>query len=367
MFVGHALLAFALATLFADWRGWPARQALALGLVAGAFAAIPDVDMIYTAVALDVSRLSAETLTRPGVFWDASRAVHRSITHSLLVALAAGPAFGAWAAGASTSRRWLAVRTVASLLLASLVWAAWTYSGFAGAIVVGTFVAVGLALARLTRTRTDLSGMTVAIAATAGLLSHPWGDLVTGDPPRLLYPLDVQVFEQTVLLHADPTIHLLGAFALELGVIWLATIAVARVANRSPLALLDRRAGVGIAYGVTAIVLVPPTLDVSYHFVFTILGVGAATGALAMFPGSLSGLVGRLRRQGHNLSIGGLDGPRCWLRLSWRGSPRLCIPAVNFGQLLDRYPSPFEAFFAALGSVTVALCSYGVIYILFVA
>ncbi|MFW6018237.1 MAG: metal-dependent hydrolase [Halapricum sp.] len=367
MFVGHALLAFALATLVADWRGWPARRALALGLVAGTFAAIPDVDMIYTAVALDVSRLSTETLTKPSVFWDASRAVHRSITHSLLVALAAGPAFGAWAAGTSTSRRWLAVRAVASVLLASLVWAAWIYSGLAGAVVVGTFVAAGLVLARLARTRTDLSGSTVAIAATAGLLTHPWGDLVTGDPPRLLYPLDVHVFEQTVLLHADPTIHLLGAFALELSVIWLAAVAIARVADRSPRVLLDRRAAVGTVYGVAAIVLVPPTLDVSYHFVFTILGVGAVTGGLAMFSGSVSGLRGRFRRQGRRPSIDGLDGPPCWLRLWWRGSPRPCIRSMTLDRFLDRYPSPFEAVFIALGSVTAALGSYGIIYVLFVA
>ena len=143
MFVGHALLAFALATLVADWRGWSARQALTLGLVAGAFAAIPDMDMIYTVVALDVGRLSADTLRQPSVFWDASRAVHRSITHSLLISLAAGPAFGAWAAGTSTSRGWLVVRAVASAILLSLVWAAWVYSGLAGTIVVGTFISGG--------------------------------------------------------------------------------------------------------------------------------------------------------------------------------------------------------------------------------
>lgn len=364
MFIGHALLAFALATLFADWRGWPARRALALGLVAGSFAAIPDVDMIYTAVALDVGRLNAETLTQPSVFWDASRAVHRSITHSLLIALAAGPAFGAWAAGTSTSRRWLAVRGIASVFLASLVWAAWLYSGLAGAIVVGTFVAAGLVLARLARTRTGLSGSTVALVATAGLLSHPWGDLVTGDPPRLLYPLDVQVVEQTVLLHADPTIHLLGAFALELSVIWLAAVAVARVADLSPTVLFDPRAAVGVVYGVAAIVLVPPTLDVSYHFVFTILGVGAATGALAAFPGSVSALTRRLRR-GRWGSITGWN-PARYFRLSWMDPPRLYAPSVDLDRLLDRYPSPFEAVFAALGAVTVALWSYGVVYVLFV-
>jgi len=358
VFVGHALLAFAIATLVADWRGWSARQALTLGLVSGAFAAIPDVDMIYTVVALDVGRLSADTLRQPSVFWDASRAVHRSITHSLLISLAAGPAFGAWAAGTSTSRGWLAVRAVASAILLTLVWAAWAYSGLAGAIVVGTFVAAGIAIARLARTRTALPGRTIAFIATVGLLSHPWGDLVTGDPPRLLYPLDVQVVEETVLLHADPTVHLLGAFALELSVVWLAAFAIARVAGRSPLALLDRRAAIGVTYGVAAVVLTPPTLSVSYHFVFSILGVGLIVGtfSLALHPATrLLGQRSRLRRrQSLTRDTGSL-------RQSW-----FTIPSVNLAGVLERYPSPFEAAFAALGSVTVALASYALVYVLIV-
>ena len=359
MFVGHALLAFALATLVADWRGWSARQALTLGLVAGAFAAIPDMDMIYTVVALDVGRLSADTLRQPSVFWDASRAVHRSITHSLLISLAAGPAFGAWAAGTSTSRGWLVVRAVASAILLSLVWAAWVYSGLAGTIVVGTFVAAGLVIARLARTRPDLSGLTIACVATIGLLSHPWGDLVTGDPPQLFYPLDMQLVEQTVLLHTDPTVHLLGAFALELAVVWLAAFAVARVAGRPLTALFERRAAIGVAYGVAAIVLTPPTLEVSYHFVFTILGLGVAVGAVSVAPNSISRLVSVQSRLRRYRSFTRRDAESL-------GRPWLTSPSVDLDRLLERYPSPFEAAFAALGGVTVALCSYAVVYLLVV-
>jgi len=359
VFIGHALLAFALATLVADWRGWSARQALALGLVAGAFAAIPDADMIYTVVALDVGRLSADTLRQPSVFWDASRAVHRSITHSLLISLAAGPAFGAWAAGTSTSRGWLAVRAVASAILLSLVWAAWVYSGLAGAIVVGTFVAAGLIIARLARTRTDLSGLTIALVATAGLLSHPWGDLVTGDPPQLLYPLDLQLVEQTVLLHADPTVHLLGAFALELAVVWLAAFAVARVAGRPLTALFERRAVIGVAYGVAAIVLTPPTLDVSYHFVFSILGAGLFVGAFSITPNPLTGLLRQQSRLRRRRSLARQDAGS--LRRTW-----LTALSMDLDGFLARYPTPFEAAFAALGGVTVSLCSYGAVYMLVV-
>jgi membrane-bound metal-dependent hydrolase YbcI (DUF457 family) len=146
VFIGHALLGFALAALIADWRGWPARRALTLGLVAGAFAAIPEVDVAYAAVALDLGRLSADSLTRPSMFWGATREVHRTMTHSLVV--------------------------VASLA-----------NGPPGGIVTGMFAVTGLGVATLCRLRTSFRARTVGLAATAGLLSHPWGDLLTGSPP----------------------------------------------------------------------------------------------------------------------------------------------------------------------------------------
>ncbi|MFT4946908.1 MAG: hypothetical protein ACI8TL_001146, partial [Natronomonas sp.] len=69
MFIGHALLAFALAALVAQWRGWRSRQALAVGVAAGAFAALPDVDVLYAAVAANPTEFVASTGVQPEAFW----------------------------------------------------------------------------------------------------------------------------------------------------------------------------------------------------------------------------------------------------------------------------------------------------------
>jgi len=196
----------------------------------------------------------------------------------------AGPAFGLWSSTVrrASGRQWLASAGALSGL-GGLVAVSIAVSGALGSIVMGAFVLGGVGIATLTARRTDLSPRTVAIAATVGLLTHPWGDLVTGAPPQMLYPFDFGLLNARVVLHSDPTVHLLGAFALELAVVWLAVLAVVRVTDRSIRLFSDRSAALGAAYGAAAIVLVPPTLEVSYHFVFSILAVGSVCGALSWY------------------------------------------------------------------------------------
>lgn len=344
MFIGHALLAFALATLIADRLGWPARRALTLGLVTGAFAAIPDVDMAYAAVAIDIANLTVDELTRPSTLWGATRDVHRAMTHSLAVSVVAGTAFGLWAvrgSGAGSSRepgsgssrsanpRSGRIATVshgvAAVVFVALVVGSYAASGTLGGIVMGSFVAVGVGIATLCRARTAFSGRTVGIAAVAGLLSHPWGDLVTGEPPKLFYPFDVRFLDGRVLLHGDPTVHLLGAFTLELAVVWLAAIAVAVVTGRSWRRSIDRRAALGGVYGVAAVAMAPPTLEVSYHFVFSILSVGLVCGGLSARARSAS-------------------------------------PVAALRDRLDPPVSLLGVVFTVLGGVTVALAGYVAVY-----
>lgn len=362
MFIGHALLAFALATLIADRLGWPARRALTLGLVTGAFAAIPDVDMAYAAVAIDIANLTVDELTRPSTLWGATRDVHRAMTHSLAVSVVAGTAFGLWAvrgsgagpsreagsgssrgAGSGSSRepgsgssrsanpRSGRIATVshgvAAVVFVALVVGSYAASGTLGGIVMGSFVAVGVGIATLCRARTAFSGRTVGIAAVAGLLSHPWGDLVTGEPPKLFYPFDVRFLDGRVLLHGDPTVHLLGAFTLELAVVWLAAIAVAVVTGRSWRRSIDRRAALGGVYGVAAVAMAPPTLEVSYHFVFSILSVGLVCGGLSARARSAS-------------------------------------PVAALRDRLDPPVSLLGVVFTVLGGVTVALAGYVAVYAL---
>jgi membrane-bound metal-dependent hydrolase YbcI (DUF457 family) len=335
VFVGHALFAFALAALLADRLGWSAERALTLGAVAGAFAALPDVDMAYAAVAIDFGRLTAESLTRPSTLWDATREVHRALTHSLVVSVLAGGAFGLWAV--AWNRR-PTVRVGGSLLavgvLAALVGVGSARSGTLGLVVLGTFAVGGLAIATAARLRTDLSGRALVTAAVLGLCSHPWGDLVTGEPPKLFYPFDVRVLDGRVLLHGDPTVHLLGAFALELAVVWLAAVAVATVTGRSWREAIDPRAAAGLAYGVAAVLMVPPTLEVSYHFVFSILAVGVVCGGMSLTPGSAS-----------------IPRP---VPLSWPDASRRRPVGP---------PSAFEGTVSALAGITAALVGYAAVYL----
>ncbi|WP_121743014.1 metal-dependent hydrolase [Natronorubrum halophilum] len=277
MFVGHALLAFAVAALVADWRGWERRPALFVGVVAGAFAAIPDIDVAYALVGLLEWQAADGALGASTAFWDASRGVHRSVTHSLVVGAVAAPAFGLLAVRGRSGRTRLAT-VVAIGLLAALVVIALVWDGPLAAFVLGLFAASGIVIARVVARASSLSPATVGIAALWGLWSHPWGDLVTGTPPDWVFPFSTSILESRVVLHPDPTLHLLGAFAIELATIWLALAVVCRLTDRSIFGSVDRRATVGAAYGVAALAVTPPTLEVSYHFVFSILGVGLLCG-----------------------------------------------------------------------------------------
>ena len=247
MFVGHGLLVFALATFAAAWRGWPPRRAVTLGVVVGAFATLPDIDVVYAPIAIDGGRFLGGGSVRPDAFWAAANSVHRSMTHSLVVAAIAGPALGAWSSG--TERR--IPRGLALAALVSLVAVAVAVSGALGGVGMG-------AAASACRRWTDLSPGLVGLAATAGLASHPWGDLLTGQPPQLFYPFDTGALSARLVLHSDPTLHLLGAFAIELATIWLAAIAVVRVTDRSWRVF-------------------------SFHFVFSIIGVGIVCAGVAWY------------------------------------------------------------------------------------
>ncbi len=279
MFVGHALLAFAVAALAADWRGWDRRPALLVGTVAGAFATIPDIDVAYALVGLLEWQALGGDLGAPAAFWGASRDVHRSVTHSLVVGAVAAPAFGLLAVRGRSARS-RASHTAGIGALVALVAIALVWDGPLAAFMMVLFAVSGVFLSRGIARLSTLGPTTVAVAALWGLWSHPWGDLVTGSPPDWVFPFGAPALESRVVLHPDPTLHLLGAFAIELATVALAAAVVCRLTDRSILAFVDRRAAVGAAYGVAALAVTPPTLEVSYHFVFSILGVGLLCGVV---------------------------------------------------------------------------------------
>ncbi len=266
MMVGHALLAFALAALIVH-RFWPTERALAVGAVAGTFAMVPDVDMTYALVGLAQAGFGG-VWTMTAAFWGSSQLVHRAVTHSLVVGLVAGPAFVLL-----TRRR--ALRAVGALVLSLLVWISFVESSVLGAGVMLVFVLAGTAVALVADARTDLGPRALLGAALFGLLSHPFGDLFTGEPPQFFYPFDVVLFESRLALLADPTLNLLAIFALELATAWLAVFVYFRLRGRRLRAHVHGRAALGAGYALAALVLPAPTLSVSYHFVFSVLAVGA--------------------------------------------------------------------------------------------
>ncbi|WP_276257648.1 metal-dependent hydrolase [Haloglomus litoreum] len=281
MFVGHGLLAFALAAAAARVRGWSPERALALGLLAGAFGLAPDVDILYAPVGV----LGASgPLDAASGFWRAGNEVHRAVTHSLVVATVASLAAGAWTTGRRPGR----LGAVAAL--SATVAVAFAVSGALGAVVLAAFGVAVLGLARVGRAHLGLGPAAVATAGAVGTLTHPFGDLFTGEPPAILYPLDVTVFVERVVLAPDPTLHLLGALFVELGTAWLAALVLVWLRDDglpawpgigSLAARIDRRAGIGLGYAGAAVLIPAPTLEVSYHFVFPLLAVGAGVTAAA--------------------------------------------------------------------------------------
>lgn len=272
VFIGHALLAFALVASVAAFSGWPRERALLVGVVAGLFAAAPDVDIAYALVGIATASVS-DALVLAGVFWETGNLVHRAVTHSLVVAPVVALAVGLLVFGMRTESH--PARAAGLLVASGLVAVAGAKSGALGAAVMGLFALVSLAIAAVVAQRTDLDARTVTVTALVGTASHPFGDLFTGEPPAMLYPLDVTLVTERLTLHADPTLHLLSAFGLELATVWAAVLVGLWLTGRSLRTVVDPRAALGVGYAASLLVIPAPTLDLSYPFVFTVLAVGA--------------------------------------------------------------------------------------------
>jgi len=265
MFVGHGVLAFALVGAVATRLGLDRAQALRLGFVAALFATLPDVDMLYGPFGL-LGGFSG-VFDAADAFWSTGNVVHRGPTHSLVIGAVTAGAVALWH-GRSRSQMALALG-----LLAGVVGIALTSSGIIAGAVMLVFAVGALAISRFAEWG-GFSARAVFVTALVGLLSHPLGDLVTGEPPALLAPFDVSLVADRVTLAADPTLHLLGAFAIELAILWLGLTVYTRLTDRALRSQISPKATLGVAYAGAALTLPAPTLDTSYQFVFTVLAVG---------------------------------------------------------------------------------------------
>lgn len=277
MFVGHGLLALAVASSVAAALGRDRREALGLGLVAAAFATLPDVDVLYPLLATAANAGTfAET---PQAFWDLSTEIHRGVTHSLVIGAWTALAATLWAgreylvAASSRPRIGYAGPAAAVAVLAAMVWTVAAVGDLLAAATVGVMALAALGITVLA-VRAGLGPRALGLAALFGLASHPFGDLLTGQPPPLLFPLEGSFFDARVALHGDPTIHLVGAFLVELAVVWLAVLVVAKQAGHRPREHVRPQALAGVAFALAALVMPPPELSAATGFVAGALAVG---------------------------------------------------------------------------------------------
>lgn len=263
MFLGHGLLAFALVAGVAQLAGWSRERAMAAGVLAAGFGLAPDVDILYAPLGVLGADGVFDAASR---FWATGNEVHRAVTHSLVVGAVASVAAGAWA-----TWTWPGRATGVALVI-GLVTVALAVSGPVGGAVMTVFGAVVLGLAAAGSRR--LSERVVTVAAAVGLFSHPFGDVLTGEPPAFLYPFDVTLLTVRPRVFADPTLNLMVPLFLELGTIWLALVVYCHFGDRSLPDRVSRIAGVGVAYAGAAVLVPVPTLEVSYHFVFPLVAIG---------------------------------------------------------------------------------------------
>ncbi|WP_254840874.1 metal-dependent hydrolase [Natronomonas marina] len=267
MFVGHGLVAFAIVAGLAALAGWDRERALAVGLLAGAFGLSPDVDILYAPVGLvGVDGL----LEAEAAFWAAGNVVHRAVTHSLVVGALGAVGAALWAARTKATRA-LAVTVGTGLVAVGAT------DGALSAVVMAAFVVVVFGVASA-GTRWGIDAPHVGAAAVVGLLAHPFGDLFTGAPPELLYPFDVTLVAERLLLHPDPTMHLLGAFGLEIATMWAAALVYLHVTDRRLTDHVRPHATLGVGFAGAVLLLPPPSLEAPYRFVFGALGVGMVSG-----------------------------------------------------------------------------------------
>lgn len=265
MFVGHGLLAFALTAGAAAYCGWDDERALAIGAIAGLFATLPDVDVLYALTGVANAEISgAES------FWAVTNELHRGATHSLVIGSLAAVGFATWRG--RVDRRF---GVVAAVLLGAIVVLGVRIGPAVGA-VLAAFVVAGLWIVTAAESL-RLGPGAVLVAAAVGLVTHPFGDLLTGSAPALLFPVGSLSLTR-VSLHPDPTVHLLGAVLVELTIIWAALFVAVRLGSETRIRDQVRpRAVLGVGYAAAVLVVPTPTLETAAPFVLSVLGVGAIT------------------------------------------------------------------------------------------
>ncbi|WP_255193887.1 metal-dependent hydrolase [Natronobeatus ordinarius] len=284
MYLGHALLAFALAAPVARWAGLERRRALLVGVVAGVYGMVPDIDMWHTVYVIARAGPTNVFPTTEYV-WPESWIVHRTLTHSLLTGgLAVLVVFGfsdAYRRRTTTPLWSAALPAIGSMLLIGLLVAvALSTDELLGLVTMGLFLGASLAVAWWALRR-GLTPLEVSGAAAVGILSHPFGDVWMGHPPAFLYPLSSEPPIDRLYFSAEPTYNLLVAFGIEVTLGIVAALVAVRLTGRTVRETMHPVALAGFGYAGAVSFVPPPTFQLAYGFAAGVVAVGSILGAVA--------------------------------------------------------------------------------------
>lgn len=279
MYVGHSLLAFTLAGLVAWGYGAQKRTVLLVGAAAAGFAIVPDVDSAYTLWAVLRAGPSNVFPTTEFVWTTEGWFVHRSLTHSLLVGAVTAVLSLIAATGIRRPRnRGRVLATGLGVgIAASLVAVGFLSDGVLGMATMGLYLGAALLVTALA-VRVDLPARVIGGTAALGLLTHPFGDVFMGRPPAFLYPVLTGPSVEKVAVASDPTVNLIGLFAIEILLGWSVLWLIVRVTDDTLRDHIAWRASVGIGFAAAVLFIRPPTLAVAYHFTLGTLATGAVLG-----------------------------------------------------------------------------------------
>lgn len=256
MFVGHFFLAFVLAAGFFQWKGESKTDSLMLGLFAGFFAVLPDLDIIYAFKTFIQFALAPEFME---AFWENSQVIHRGISHSLVTGFIAATLFSL-----GYEKNSLIGNIFSSIFLGVF---AFIVSGWIGAFVMALYGIVGGFLS--SKAEEYISRKKLYGVSLLGLLTHPFGDLFTGSPPQLLYPLKLELIPSRLAIFAEPTLNLVTLVIIEL-VLVASGLYLINLLKDIKFQIKNPSITTAITYALTALVISPPSIQNPYIYLVTL-------------------------------------------------------------------------------------------------
>lgn len=262
MIVGHAALGFLVAALLAYRKGVDPDRCLRIGFFAAAFAALPDIDLVFASGELiNIFSSGAGFIDS---FWAASEAFHRGITHTLLGAAVSAAAFIFYRDRASSAA---AVAVVILLTVFGSV-----LGGLLPGVIMALFSLAGLILSHVSIRYLGREEFIPAVLI--GLLLHPFGDVFTGVPPDFFFPLGLNLLESRIVLNQDPVLNLISILLLELLILFLAVLTAIMLKEEDLRSHLTPAPLLGMIYIPLYFIVPEPTLSSAYIFVFLAVSLG---------------------------------------------------------------------------------------------